>query len=150
MRAMRRQVSPERKAAYYVGMVLSVVGLVVFLSTFVTFATHFGDPSGVMAMSGSMMVRAIGGMILMMIGGAVMGIGRKGLAGAGVVLDPERGRRDLEPFTRQAGGMLKDALDEADIHLGGRTDKVVVIKCRECGKLNEDDSKFCQECGKPL
>ena len=52
-----------------------------------------------------------------------------------------------------AGGMVKDALDEADVQLGGPTgapEKVVMIRCRECGKLNEEDSKFCQECGKKI
>lgn len=27
---------------------------------------------------------------------------------------------------------------------------VIMIKCRDCGKLNEVDSKFCQECGKKI
>ena len=51
---------------------------------------------------------------------------------------------------------VKDTLDEADIRLGHSSvvvappEKVVVIKCRECGKLNEEDSKFCRECGKAL
>ena len=52
-----------------------------------------------------------------------------------------------------AGGMVKDALDKADIDLGGskrKPEQIIVIKCRECGKLNEADSKFCQECGKQL
>jgi rRNA maturation endonuclease Nob1 len=25
-----------------------------------------------------------------------------------------------------------------------------MVKCRKCGKLNEEESKFCQECGQPL
>jgi len=29
-------------------------------------------------------------------------------------------------------------------------EKVIMIKCRECAKLNEEDPKFCQECGKAL
>jgi hypothetical protein len=33
-------------------------------------------------------------------------------------LDPEQARRDLEPLNRSRGAMVKDALDEADIHLG--------------------------------
>lgn len=75
----------------------------------------------------------------------------RGLAGSGVVLNPRQARSELEPYTRMAGGMVKDALDEADINLGaGRQDKVVMIRCRECGKLNEEDSKFCQECGKAI
>jgi len=47
--------------------------------------------------------------------------------------------------------MIKDALDEADISLGpAEPEKVVMIKCPACGRLNEEDSKFCQECGGKL
>jgi rRNA maturation endonuclease Nob1 len=46
-----------------------------------------------------------------------------------------------------AGGMVKDALDEADVNLSGKAETVIMIKCRDCGQLNEEDSKFCQECG---
>ncbi|MDR0520404.1 MAG: zinc-ribbon domain-containing protein [Planctomycetaceae bacterium] len=27
---------------------------------------------------------------------------------------------------------------------------MIKIRCRACGKLNEEDSKFCQECGEKL
>ena len=52
--------------------------------------------------------------------------------------------------------MAKDFLDEADIDLGRvGTDEtgagqVVMLRCTSCQKLNEEDSKFCQECGKPI
>ena len=46
-----------------------------------------------------------------------MGIAARGLAGSGVVLDPEKARTDVEPWTRMAGGMVGDALDEAGIDL---------------------------------
>ncbi|MFQ3242126.1 MAG: rRNA maturation endonuclease Nob1 [Lentimonas sp.] len=54
-----------------------------------------------------------------------------------------------DPFwsSRMAGGMVKDALDEADVNLSGKAETVIMIKCRDCGQLNEEDSKFCQECG---
>ena len=81
-------------------------------------------------------------------------VGARGLAGSGVVLNPGQARKDLEPYSRMAGGMVKDALDEADVNLGsGRSSKpeqVIMIKCRDCGKLNEEDSKFCQECGERM
>ena len=68
-----------------------------------------------------------------------------------MILDPEKARDELEPYSRMAGGMVKDALNEADIKIGGGDpQKVVMIKCPACGKLNEEDSKFCQECGKQL
>jgi hypothetical protein len=144
------EVPQERKAAYYVGMVLIVVGFLLFVSTFVTAAANFGDFTDFHERAKSNMFRALGGMALCVIGGVVRGLGARGLAGSGAVLDPSQARKDLEPYSRQAGGMLKDALDEAGVKLGGAPEKVVMVKCRACGKLNEEDSKFCQECGKPV
>lgn len=46
------------------------------------------------------------------------GIGRRGLAGSGLKLDPEEARRDLEPWSRMAGGVVQDALDETGLKLG--------------------------------
>ena len=86
-------------------------------------------------------------------GGAIRGLAAKGVAGSGLVLDPEKAREDLEPWSRMGGGMVKDVLDEADIKVGSggsEPEKVIMIKCRDCGKLNEEDSKFCQECGKVI
>lgn len=89
--------------------------------------------------------------------GLIIGVGTmrvvaaRGKAGSGLVLDPEQAREDLRPWTGMAGGMVKDVLDEADIKVPGpETNKVVMIRCPACKKLNEEDSKFCQECGKPL
>ena len=87
------------------------------------------------------MFRAIGGMVLIIVGQVIASIGAKGLAGSGIKLDPEQARKDLEPYSRMAGGMVKDALEEADINLGGgRSERIIMIKCRGCSKLNEEDS----------
>ena len=147
---MSRQISEGRKLTYYVGMVLVIVGMLLFFSFFVTFILHFGDSTDFQSRAKSGMLRAFGGMALAILGGIVAGIGARGLAGSGVVLDPERARDELSPYSRMAGGMLKDALGEADIHLGGRPEKVIMVKCPACGQLNEEGSKFCQECGDPL
>ena len=32
----------------------------------------------------------------------------------------------------------------------GRPENLVMIKCQSCGKLNGQDAKFCQECGRKL
>lgn len=144
---MGREISGERKTAYYVGTGLMVVGGILFASTFVTFAMSFGDFSNFESNAQSGMLRAFGGVALLFLGGAIRGVGARGLAGSGVVLDPERARQELEPYSRMAGGMAKDALEEADVKLGSRPEKVVMIRCSSCGKLNEEDSKYCQECG---
>ncbi len=146
-----KEISEERKAAYYIGMIISIIGGLLFGSTFLSFAIHFGDFDLGPSFGKSLAGRAFGGMFLIILGSIIRTIGARGAAGSGLVLDPKKAREDLEPFTRMGGGMIKDALDEADIHLGkGSSEKVIMIKCRNCQKLNEEDSKFCQECGKPL
>ncbi len=34
--------------------------------------------------------------------------------------------------------------------MGGTLIEVIMIKCRVCGKLDEEDSRFCQECGEEI
>ncbi|MEZ5977555.1 MAG: zinc ribbon domain-containing protein [Planctomycetota bacterium] len=159
---MARRISSERKFAYYFGAALSVVGFLVFLSGGFEVVSHMstGPSFGDQPDPAKVFTRAIIGMVLFVGGGFVRSIGARGLAGSGVVLDPERARGELEPYSRMSGGMLKDGLDEAGVdigdvarNLGGserRGGPVVMIKCRACGKLNEEDSKFCQECGEKL
>jgi len=150
-----RDISEGRKAAYYFGIVLTILGVLVFLSTFVTFPSRSGTFGNFEDGAKALMFPAVGGMALISIGRIFCHLGSRGLAGSGAVLDPKRAREDLEPYSRMAGGMLKDALDEAGIPLGQAdkpapekiVQKVVMIKCPACGKLNEEDSKFCQECG---
>jgi len=132
-------------------MVLAVIGAITFGSVFVSGILNFGNFDNFEARGKSMAARGFGGMVLIIAGLIVMSIGARGAAGSGLVLDPKKAREDLEPFTRMAGGMVKDALEEADIKLGKDTsEKVIMIKCRKCEKLNEEDSKFCQECGQSL
>lgn len=150
----RRTISPERKAIYYLGMAAMVIGFLTFGSIFISAARHFGDFSNFESDARSSMTRAIIGMGLMIVGGIFASIGRAGLGGAGVVLDPQRARRDLEPWNRAAGGMLNDALDEAPVlknALDGKPEAPIVkVKCRECGSLNDEQARFCSQCGKSL
>lgn len=155
---MARKISEGRKGLYYVGGVVSLVGLIMFLSTFVSAISTFGDFSNFESDAKSMMGRAVGGMFLLIIGSVIRRMGAVGLAGSGVILDPERAREEIEPHARMAGGLVSDALDEAGIDLskigsGGSSpapEKVIMIKCRDCSTLNEEDSKFCQECGRRI
>ena len=78
---MSKRISEERQTAYYVGMGLMVVGGLMFASTFVTFATHFGDFSNFEGNAKSDMMRAFGGMALLVLGGIVRGIGGGGSPG---------------------------------------------------------------------
>lgn len=156
---MARRISGERKAAYYIGIALMGLGMLMFAMHVLSFAGAMEGAmdSGSIGMRSNMpsMVTPILAIGLIAVGAFVRSIGARGLAGSGVVLDPEGARDDLEPYSRMAGGMVKDAVDESGLELGGRRAEasdeapvvVVKIKCRDCGQLNEEDSKFCQECG---
>ena len=145
------KISAERKTAYYVGNGIALLGLLLFLSVFVTAALNFGNFNNFDIQARSSGLRSIGGIFLIIIGSAIRRMGAFGLAGSGVTLDPEQAREDLKPYSHMTGGMISDTLDKANLdeHLGSgsQPEQVVMLKCRECRFLNEEDSKFCQECG---
>lgn len=150
----RKQIPPDRLAIYYTGTGLGGLGLLLFLSTFVSFAMHFGDFTDFEGRARSNMLRAFGGMGLMMAGGVLMSIGARGWAGSGVVLDPQRARKDVEPWSRMTGGAVQDAASEVEVvkKLEDRLDvppplPVVKVRCRQCQALNDETAKFCNQCG---
>jgi hypothetical protein len=157
MKQMGKQISEDRKKLYNAGLVMMIVGACLFAVPFLTIPIVIiagmihGDPGGFIILVPIAFVVAFIGFGLIAGGGAMRGVAARGTAGSGLVLDPEKAREDLKPWTGMAGGMVKDVLEEADINLGGsKPQQVVMIRCRHCEKLNEEDSKFCQECGEPL
>ncbi|MES1213590.1 MAG: zinc ribbon domain-containing protein [Singulisphaera sp.] len=148
-------ISPERKSIYQVGILLSIVGGLLFLSTFVSFFSHFGDFSNFEARGRSMGLRAFGGMVLLMAGGVLCKTAARGVAGSGLVLDPEQAREDLKPWNKAGGGMINDALSEIDVvkKIGDRLEgaaapaPTVKVRCRQCSALNDESAKYCNQCG---
>jgi len=129
-------------------MVIMIIGGLTFFSVFATFALHFGDFSNFESMGRSMAARGFGGMFMLMLGGFLMNVGRMGVAGSGIVLDPEEARHNVEPWARLTGGVVKDALDEAGINLGHHADGENLPfderlrrlqKLREDGLINEQE-----------
>lgn len=116
----RRRISPERKGLYYTGLAITLAGLVTFLSSFFVLIGSFGEThfDTAMARGKSFATRGIAGMVLLVVGGLLTRVGSVGVAGSGLKLDPEAARRDLEPWSRMAGGTVKDALDEAGLGPG--------------------------------
>jgi len=71
----------------------------------------------------------------------LMTLGLLGLAGSGVKLDPAEARRDVEPWARMGGGVIKDVLEEAKIKLGGQNAGETLPfdeRLRRLQKLRED------------
>jgi hypothetical protein len=130
-------------------MAVAVLGLLSFLSTFVSFAMNFGRLHRLRVarpLDGDAGVRR---MILIIAGAVVSTIGRMGAAGAGLIPDPQRQRQDLEPWARAAGGMVNDALSEVDAFQSRPADGTAIIKvrCPACKALNDEQDKFCGQCG---
>jgi len=137
----QRQISPERKAIFYIGVAVVVIGFLCFFSGFFTAASSFGDFSNFEQRGRSIGTRAVVGIVLVVIGGILTGIGRMGLAGSGIKLDPEEARRDVEPWARMTGGVVKDALDEAGIKLNNEPSKDELPfdeRLRRLEKLRQD------------
>lgn len=142
------QISQQRKKTYYIGMGMAAIGFLMFVSTFFIGPSSTHDFARFEAQAKAAGLFAISGILLIIAGFVVASVGARGLAGSGVVLDPEKAREELKPFSEMAGGIVKDALDAAEIKPGVKSpEKVVMIKCQRCGKLNAEDSKFCSECG---
>jgi hypothetical protein len=138
----RRQISEERKTAYYAGMGLMAVGFLVFASVFVTGFLNFGNFNNFDAGVRSFGVRALLGMGMMIAGSFLVRIGTRGLAGSGLILDPERAREDVEPWARMAGGVIKDAAEETGLSPGKAEHRPEAIdfdeKLRKLHKLYQD------------
>ena len=148
----QKQIPTARRAMYYGGMALTGIGLLLFLSTFVTFLTNFGNFDNFTGRAQSHGVRAFGGVILIMIGGFMRNVGAKGWAGSGVILNPEKARKDVEPWSRMGGGIVQDALSEVGVvkKIEDRLDSPepqVKIRCQSCQQLNDENAKFCNRCG---
>jgi hypothetical protein len=124
---MQKQISSRRKGLYYSGMALTVIGILTFVSGFFVtdqvpirvHGTTIAHLHGVDNRGNAMRNRALSGMGLLVVGQVLMNLGKRGAAGSGLILDPEKARRDVEPWSRMGGGMIKDALDEAGVDLNG-------------------------------
>ena len=153
---------PERRTAYYMGMVILGIGILLFLSVFFgeAFAPRpstsefFRNPMGTMddmqARNQSSTGRGVLGFVLIGIGAVLAGVGRSGLAGSGLKLDPRQAREDLEPWNRAAGGMLNDTLEEVQVLRPSSAETEVKVRCPKCRALNDESDKFCGQCGGSL
>jgi hypothetical protein len=144
-------ISPERKALYYAGMALRGVGILLFLSSFLVGLLHFGDFDNFESQARSAGLRALGGIVLMMVGQFVQRVGSRGWAGSGLVLDPTAARKDLSPWSRMGGGILHDVLSEVqdgkEEPSKGDNPPLVKVRCQSCQALNEETARYCNQCG---
>jgi hypothetical protein len=133
-----RTISSGRKLVFTAGLLLLIGGILMLGAALLMLTINVGHDIRDLFI--------ITGLGMFLAGNVVMRLGRRGLAGSGLVLDPERARRDLEPWSRMAGGMVQDALDESGIAAGNRgaapgfADKLRDLHAlREEGILTEEE-----------
>lgn len=114
----------------YLGMVVGASGFLCFTSTFVSAASSFGDFTNFEARGRSMATRAVVVMVMMITGGALAGVGRMGLAGSGIKLDPQEARKDVEPWARMTGGVVKMLSMKRVLNWAAKIQKVNFLSMR--------------------
>ncbi|MEO8207215.1 MAG: SHOCT domain-containing protein [Chthoniobacterales bacterium] len=134
-----KEISSGRKTLYYLGGGIVVLGFILFISVFISAALNSGPISPSMRQGVDFtFLRGITGMICMVVGGIIMGIGARGAAGSGIILDPKQAREDLEPWARMGGGLVKDAVDESGINLSRGSELPFDEKLRRLEALKKD------------
>jgi hypothetical protein len=146
------KITKQRKITYYIGIGMAIVGFILFISVFFSVGRSMNDPFG--QNQPPSFSNSVIGLVLIIAGFIIMNIGARGAAGSGLLLDPEKAREDLKPFNEAKGGMINDVISNIDI-VGNLTKpqenkEVIKIRCKSCKSLNEEDAKFCKECGKEI
>lgn len=133
---MSDDISDSRKGLYYLGMVLGAAG---FLCCFGAVASGgCGIAAGGIPHPSGIFPIFFVGMFLFIAGGILVGIGRRGLAGSGIVLDPKQARKDLKPWAKMGGGILKDALEEAGLKKEESASSDLETDLRALYRLHQD------------
>ncbi|WP_048727424.1 hypothetical protein [Kytococcus sedentarius] len=155
----RYDVQTWRKIAYYAGAALTLLGFVLFFVPFLSVFSFFDGLSSGSGGSGPGSFVAFRdfplvfvGFFLILAGQGLRAVGRRGLAGSGVVLSPEGEARDAEPWRRSRGAQMQDALEEMPmvrdaVAQGAAGQPQIRVRCTACGYLETEDARFCSGCG---
>lgn len=158
-----RELKTWRKVLYIIGNVFLVLGVILFFTVFIDSGYDIYFEGNSLRYSSRFFYdstfRAIFGFGLILLGTVMKELAKKGLAGAGLILDPERERRDAEPFSRSKGGKFADSYDEfrneSNFHEDLERVRVsqkekIMVRCPKCKTLNDEDASFCKSCGTKL
>jgi len=146
------KISKKRKATYYFGMGMIILGFILFVSVFFIGIRIMNDPFNFNKVPPFQ--NSVIGIILIIVGSFLTNIGAKGAAGSGFILDPDQAREDLQPFNEAKGKMINDVISNIEVAdkivKSGEEKQIIKIKCRYCGCLNDEDARFCKGCGKEI
>ncbi|NNM30836.1 MAG: SHOCT domain-containing protein [Akkermansiaceae bacterium] len=113
----RRDISGQRKTLYYLGLILTGGGVLLFGGVMLGSVLNFGNFSNFTGRAQTIGVAAFIGIACILVGTFLRVVGARGVAGSGLVLDPRKAREDVEPWSRMTGGVVKDAAEEAGLDL---------------------------------
>ena len=150
---MSNKISKERKIVYHMGQGLLALGGILFISSFFLTSQDVG-----FSMEMPLFFKtALIGMICIIVGGILMGIGAGGAAGSGLILDPEKAREDLKPYNKATGEMINDVIENIDLISNKKQELennnvacIIKVRCPKCSGLNDEDAKFCKNCGEKI
>ncbi|MDO4257900.1 MAG: zinc ribbon domain-containing protein [Actinomycetaceae bacterium] len=167
----RYDVQTWRKVVYYLGMAVTGLGFLIFAMPFLSFALfQFGTPEWMENLPGAqpespfssapiafrLIPMSFVGFFFIAGGNFLTRLGKKGLAGSGVILSPKGEVADAEPWQRSEGAQMQDKFEEVPIlrdalaGRGGGSEPQIRVRCRSCGELDTEDARFCSGCGAPM
>lgn len=144
-------ISPARRRVHAVGVGAQVLGAAGVALGFLGFAVGGLRSASSFGREGNPVTWwavAVIGTVLLAVGRGLRRLGARGLAGSGLVLDPDRAAEDLEPWARTGGRLVDEALHE--VRFEGREQPEVRVRCRSCRALNDEDARYCDQCGAEL
>ncbi len=137
-----------------IGIPLAITGGILFGFAFATFPeNHQLTPIGMGVLAGGMFLvlpsifllfmahqREITKYMVEETGRAMGSTSDEALDGLGRVIS--RGTEAMASGISKAGGIKLD--------VDTRSEQKIMVKCRKCGTLNDEDAKFCDECGETI
>jgi len=137
-----------------VGIPLIIIGAILMGISFATFPENFNlGPTGGGLLAGGMFLllpsifilfvahqREITRYMVEETGRAMGSTSDEALDGYSRVIS--RGTEAIASGISKAGGIKLD--------IDTNSEQKIKIKCRSCGTLNDEDAKFCDECGEPI
>lgn len=148
-----KELSKERKKKYKAGSVLMFLGGLLYLSFFLDIIfLNVHDAGNPFNEVKNMWLRALIGVILLILGGMKKARARTGLMKPNTNMDLEQDIEERKHLRKLKGKQLNDTLSKINLskHLGIDATPVIKIRCQDCSHLNDEEDKFCGGCGQKI
>lgn len=156
----KEKYSKGKKKAKIIGKLLLIFGIILIIGGIVTFSLSiflgptmdmdFEEFGEAMELSGTLSFLGIGliagGGFMAMFGGIALYISHMGKITSYVA-------EEISPAaTKMTGAVIKGVHEGGGIkiQMDDASKQKIMIKCRNCGELNEEDDVFCSKCGEKL